>query len=326
MRRLLTACGLSLLLYTLTFAVILDRPLSLGFLRQQLDAKLARGAAVGSPKLVIIAGSNGPYSHRCETIEPILGLPCVNAGVAVGLGLDMIFARWQPLLHPGDLVYLPLETAQYVRPRAAITLGPDAAIMLRHDRATLATLPPDRWIAALFSFDLRSLVMSMLETALVAAHVADPRADVTGRTNPWGDHIGHTAALARASLPVLMAASPHQPGAAEIEAGAGTREVVRFLTWARAQGVRAVGGLPTGFADVPIPADVLRTLRNLYEAHGARFLVLPNQSRYPRNQFFDTPDHLHEAAQITHSRAVALGLRDQLAGNLPMAPESRPRR
>ena len=104
------------------------------------------------------------------------------------------------------------------------------------------------------------------------------------------------------------------------------RKWVRFLTWARAQGVRAVGGLPTGFADVQIPADVLRTLRNLYEAHGARFMVLPNQSRYPRNQFFDTPDHLHEAAQITHSRAVALGLRDQLAGNLPMAPESRPRR
>ncbi|MGE0416749.1 MAG: hypothetical protein AB7O80_08080 [Acetobacteraceae bacterium] len=313
MRRLLTACGLSLLLYVTACAFVLDRPLSLGFLRQQLDAKIARGAAIGSPKLVIIAGSNGPYSHRCETIEPILGLPCVNAGVAVGIGLDMIFARWQPLLHQGDTVYLPLEEAQYVRPRSAITLGPDAAMMLRHDRATLLTLPPDRWIAALFASDLRALVMAVIETSLVVCHFVDPRAEVTGTTNRWGDHIGHTASLARTSLPALMAASPNHPAASAIANGAGTADVTRFLTWAHRHGVRVVGGLPTGFADVPIPLGTLAALRALYESHGARLLILSNQSRYPRDRFFDTPDHLNEAAQIAHSRTVALALRQQVA-------------
>ena len=105
------------------FGFILDRPLALGFLRHQIDAKLARGASIDGPKLVILAGSNGPYSHRCETIEPILGMPCVNGGVAVGIGLDYLFARWQPLLHPGDIVYLPMEEAQYVRTRAGNRAG-----------------------------------------------------------------------------------------------------------------------------------------------------------------------------------------------------------
>ena len=86
--RLLIACAASLLLYALAFGCILDRPLSLGFLRQQVDAKLARAASIAGPRLVILAGSNAPYSHRCEIIEPIIGMPCVNGGVAVGIGLD----------------------------------------------------------------------------------------------------------------------------------------------------------------------------------------------------------------------------------------------
>ncbi len=320
MRRLATACALSLLLYAAAFTLVLDRPLSLGSLRAQLDAKLARGAAITAPKLVIIAGSNGPYSHRCETIEPAIGMPCVNAGVAVGIGLDMIFARWQPALHPGDLVYLPLEQEQYVRTRATIRLGPDAAMMLRHDRATLLALPPDRWLAALFSADLRALVMSVLETALVATGFADPRAEVTGGTNAWGDHVGHTQALAAGNAAVLLGATQRHQPPARIEAGGGTAEIVRFLAWAQDHRVRVVGGLPTGFDDVPIPPDTLATLRRLYETHGARFLVLPNHSRYPRHSFFDTPDHLHEAAQIAHSRAVARALLDQLAVTAPESP------
>ena len=43
-----------------------------------------------------------------------------------------------------------------MRPRGATDLGPDAAIMLRHDRATLQALPLHRQIAALFEFFLEN--------------------------------------------------------------------------------------------------------------------------------------------------------------------------
>jgi hypothetical protein len=308
MRRILLACGASVLLYIVLFAFVLDRPLSLGALRARIEAGLARGAATEGPKLVILAGSNGPYSHRCETIEPMTGRPCVNAGIAVGIGLDYLFARWKPLLHPGDIVYMPLEEAQYARSRATAELGPDAAILLRHDRATLWTMPLHRRIAALFASDLRGGIMSVIETALVGEGFHDPRAAVTGSFNARGDHVGHTQRLGSSGQAALAAARPFHPSAAEIRDGYGTSLVRDFLGWAKRRGILVVGGLPTGFADSPIDEDSVAAIRSIYRDGGAAFLELPGRSRYPRSAFFDTPDHLNEAAQIRHSVAVGRAL------------------
>ncbi len=325
--RLLSACLTSLLLYTLAFGFVLDRPLALGFLRQQIDAKLARAAAIDAPKLVILAGSNGPYSHRCEVIEPIVGMPCVNGGIAVGISLEYLFARWQRVLRPGDTVYLPMEEAQYVRSRAASAVGPDAAIMFRNDWATLASLPAERWLAALFSFDLRAVAMGPIEAALIAAHFHDPRVEVTGATNAWGDHIGHTAELAIANRAVLMAASPYHATAEQILTGYGSAEIAAFTRWASAHGVHVIGGLPTGFADSPMPE--VRAIQSVYTANGGDFLVLPNFSRYPRSAFFDSAEHLNETWQIAHSRLLAERLRwrrEPIAATHPAGPADPPAR
>ena len=187
MRRLVLACLASMLLYGGAFAFVLDRPLTLGALRAQIEANLAYGRSLRQPKLVILAGSNGPYSHRCETIAPIIGRPCVNGGVAVGVGLDYLFTRWKPWLRRGDIVYLPLEEAQYTRAHAANALGPDAAIMLRHDRSTLLIVAVAAMeVAALFVGDLRGVVMSVIETALTAEGFIDPRDAAHGGTNDVG--------------------------------------------------------------------------------------------------------------------------------------------
>lgn len=307
--RLISACLASLLFYALAFGFILDRPLSLGYLRQQIDAKLARAAAIEQPKLVILAGSNGPYSHRCEIIEPILRMPCVNGGVAVGIGLDYLFARWQRVLHPGDILYLPMEEAQYVRTRATTEVGPDAAIMFRHDWQTLAALPAARWIAALFSFDLRAALLSPIETMLQLVHFHDPRAEVTGATNAWGDHVGHTAELAAINRATLAAAAPHHASAEQIRTGYGSTLIAAFARWATAHGMHVIGGLPTEFADAPMPDAELQAIRSVYVANGADFLTLPNFSRYPRSAFFDTAEHLNESWQALHSKLLAEQLR-----------------
>ena len=307
-RLVILPCLLSLLLHALLFGVLLDRPLSLGLFRFQIESTLARGAAIEGPKLVIIAGSNGPYSHRCETMEPILGRACVNAGVAVGIGLDYLFARWRPLLRPGDSVYLPLEEAQYTRARAAIVVGPDASILFRHDRATLATLPPDRWLGAMFSFGPRAALMSLIETALVRTGFQDPRAAAVGSVNAWGDHRGHTPERGHVNAARLAVIAPFHETAARIASGDGTAEIRAFLLWAEAHGVRAMGGLPAGFADSPIPDDTRAAIRAVFTEAGARFLDPGDRARYPRTAFFDTPDHLNETAQIAHSRLIAAAL------------------
>ncbi len=316
MRKLVLACFASVLLYAVLFGFILDRPLAYGFLQHQIDAKLARAATLHGPKLVILAGSNGPYSHRCETIEPILHMQCINGGVAVGIGLDYLFARWQPLLHPGDVVYLPMEEAQYVRSRVSTEVGPDAAIMFRHDWRTLANLQPGRWAAALFSFDLRFGVMAIIEHALVSARFHDPRAEVTGSMNLWGDHIGHIAALGD---PEGVAAHPGHDTAAAVQRGFGAATIAVFIRWSNVNGVRVIGGWSTEPDDSAMPPATRAAIRALYADNGASFLELPNQSLYPRAAFFDTPDHLNEEWQIRHSIAIANALR-QMVGQPAVPP------
>jgi hypothetical protein len=320
MRRILLACGASIVLYIIAFTFILDRPLSLGALRTHLDAGVRLGETIHQPKLVILAGSNGPYSHRCATIGPIVGRPCINAGVAVGVGLDYLFTRWKPLLHRGDIVYLPLEEAQYVRPHAATDLGPDAAIMLRHDRATLWKLPLRRQIAAVFACGPRDAIMSLVETALIENGFHDPRFTTTGTTNKWGDHVGHTAALAALNRPMLLTITPYHPTGAQITAGYGTTLVIGFIRWAGPHGVRIIGGLPTGFVDSPIGNASLAAIRTIYRDNGAAFLELANHSRYPRAAFFDTQDHLNEEAQIQHSILVAQALTRFMDATLALSP------
>jgi hypothetical protein len=323
MRRLVLPCLASLLLYAALFGAMLDRPLAHGFLERQIDTRLARGAAIAGRKLVILAGSNGPYSHRCETIEPALGVPCVNGGVAVGIGLDYLFARWAPLLRAGDVVYMPMEDTQYTRTRAATASGPDAAIMFRHDQATLAALPPRRWTGALFAFDLRSGLMSLIEHALVLLRFRDPRAETIGISNAWGDHIGHSEALAAASRAGLATLRPTEPGARQIAGGYGAALIGDFTRRMSARGVLVIGGLPTGFADVPVPDATLAAIRAVYEANGGRFLELPNRSRYPRAAFFGTVEHLSEPWQIAHSAVVAAGLARMLDRTGPAADFAR---
>jgi hypothetical protein len=308
MRRLVTACCVSLLIYCGLFALVLDRPLSLGSLRARIEAGVARGEAIDGPKLVILAGSNGPYSHRCQTIEPLIGRPCVNAGIAVGIGLDYLIARWKPELQSGDIVYMPLEETQYVRSREAGALGPDAAIMLRHDRATLWTMPLYRQAAAVFATGLRGGIMSLIETALVEEGFHDPREAATGTYNAWGDHVGHTSRLGSISQPALAAMTPFHPAADQIRDGYGAGLVRDFLGWADRHGVRVIGGLPTGFDDSPIDGESVAAIRAIYRDAG--FLELPGRSRYPRSAFFDTADHLNEEAQIRHSAAVGRALAD----------------
>ena len=319
LRRLVCAALASLLLYGVLFGAVLDRPLELGFLARELDARLARAATIHGPKLVILAGSNGPYSHRCEVIEPMLGLPCVNGGVAIGIGLDYLFTRWRAQLHPGDIVYLPMEQAQYAAGRLATSLGPDAAIMFRHDWTTLAALSPKRWLAAAFAFDLRAGLMSLIEMSLVAARFHDPRVAATGTNNAWGDHVGHSVERGAGSQGVIAAMQAPAVSAGAIRDGYGASLIAGFVAWARTHGVRVIGGLPTELDQTPLPEPTRAAMAAVYLAQGGEFLTLANRSRYPIADFFDTPLHLNEACQIAHSITLARALAP-LLGRTARAP------
>ena len=294
----------SMLLYLAVFSVV-QRPLTVGEVARQLDTRLQFAQQLRSPKLVIFAGSNGRYSHHCATLAAPLGMPCVNASIGVGIGLDFQLDAWLDHLHAGDLFYMPLEYGQYRSTQADMQAGLQNALLVHHWPGRLWALPPERIVRALASFDVSSLIQGLAEMGLQAAGVSR-RGGSIGHTLQ-GDARAHELAAALPYAAFLRSARA-EPTSVPAQSHA-LAVLGRFLDAAQARGVRVVGGLPTVPDTVTVePADV-DALRRFYTRHGHGFLALPNLSRHPLGCFFDTLYHLVQECQQAHSAAVGQALR-----------------
>lgn len=300
---LIAGCVASLALFVAVFSVV-HRPLVVGEIQRQLDHKLGYARTLGSPKLVVFAGSNGRYSHRCEELTAGTGLPCVNASIGVGIGLDFLLDQWRPLLHAGDRVYMPLEYAQYGVDTAEMHGGLQNALLVHSRRDYLRSLGPRRVIDAYGSFDLRFLVHGLVE--MVLERRGFQRRSSTASLTPQGDESGHTAELGQAYASFLRDAVF---GVIEIPAASDALDVLgAFLRSARAADITVIGGLPTVPDSVVLPPAIVERLRALYESQGQQFVVLPQRSQYPLACFYDTLYHLNERCQRQHSHALGEAL------------------
>lgn len=297
--------------YALLGAFVLSRPISYGSIEPMIQAKLAYGRKVGSPKLIVLAGSNARTSHRCALLEARLGWPCVNAGNTAGLGLSYVFDRFEAIMAPGDVVYLPLEYQQYTVSRAAALTGPDAAILYRFDKRELLKRGPEGVVRAIFMVDLRYIVDSLIEMQLNSIGVK-ARFDAKA-FDAQGDELGLTHKRGLAYDAYIQASRWRPPTAAEFRNAHGAKdEVGEFLDWCHGHGVRVIGGLPVAFDDRPIPDDLIAAMADFYRSHGAEFLVMDNRSQYPRSEFYDSPFHLEEEWALLHTERLAKALAAQL--------------
>jgi hypothetical protein len=302
--RLLLACAASLVAYGIVFGAIIHKPLTVDVISDLLRLKEDYARRAASPKLVIFAGSNARFSHSCAVIEKLAGRPCVNFGIARGIGLDYLASELEPLLRRGDVVYMPLEYDWYLDDKVAAMTGPDSALMAYADKRRLLGLGWERTLRAAFSFDLAFAASGAAEMALRALGVQ--RRVGLQTMDPQGDEIGHDDAEAAPYRAYVASVTPPIPGAAALAAPSYAKdEIAGFLVWTRAHGVAVYGGLPTTFADAPVGADLIAAIRRVYEASGQRFLLLPSHSQYPRDCFFDTYAHLVERCQIVHSEMLA---------------------
>jgi hypothetical protein len=315
MKRLLTLAGLvalSLLLFVGVFSVV-QRPLVVGEIQKQLDHKLGYARTLDSPKIVIFAGSNGRYSHRCEVFSAVLGRPCVNASIGVGIGLDFQLEQWRPLLRADDLVYMPLEYGQYRFSRAEMHGGLQNALLVQHQRDHLWSLGSQRIAAAYGSFDLPFLIHALGEMALDRRGYR--RRSSTDSLTPQGDESGHTASAGNAYAQFLRGAAPFDTAVPQTSDSIDV--LAAFLRHAQRDGVSVIGGLPTIPDNAAPSAQTIERLRAIFEGQGQRFVALPNLSRYPLSCFFDTLSHLNEDCQKTHSAAVAAHIAASLARPSP---------
>ncbi|MDR3505231.1 MAG: hypothetical protein P4L52_03205 [Acidocella sp.] len=296
-------CFASVALYVAVFAGLADRPLSLGVLRLELLQKTAALAAMPSPRLVILAGSNGPYSHSCAVLGAMLDMPCENAGIAVGIGLDDVFARYAPLLRPGDVVYMPMELQQYTMSAGEYRAAVDGAFLLRHDRDVLRELPPGRVLGAIFCCQLADLLEADAEMPITRLHALNTQALLGHEYNQQGDRIDNDISQRDAAL---IGATPRPlPKPQDMAAGYGSGLIGGFVAAQERRGVVVIGGLPVDDRSEALPPDVLAAIRAVYVRNGGAFLVLPNESHYPSRDFFNSEDHLAKPCQYAHSVALA---------------------
>lgn len=320
MRPLLTlavALLVSALLYVAVFSVV-HRPMTMGNMAQTLQRKTAHAQSLPRPRLLVFAGSNGRYSHRCSSLTEITGLPCTNLSMAVGIGLDFQLAQFEPLLGPGDVLYLPLEYSQYLVSREEMDGGAQNAALMHELRSQLWQLPLPRIARVMRSFDLPFLVHGLLEMGLSRAGL-QRRGGHSGASTPEGDERGHTAA---ASLPYQAFLKQTRFDPRPLPLNSHALDVLdAFLGRAQARGVKVFGGLPTTPDNVALDDAGIQRLQQLYRRHGFGFIQLPQRSQYPLSCFHDTLYHLNEECQMAHSRAVAQVLARELAGDSP-APEA----
>lgn len=315
---IIVAMVVSVLLYALLFGEVLHKPLSVGTIRDYFVLKTARAAALPSPKLVFFGGSNVRFGLSCELAERETGVPCVNAGFLADVGIDLMATKFEPLLQPGDVVYIPLAYEQYLWDRDFVETQRDAAYLFAHDRETLLRMPRSRQLHALFHFDLPYLVSAVAENILAAAglrrQAGGTRAFSAGNLNAWGDETGHTAEQGLV-FEALIAASPWKlPPLASFtpEDHFYTQSLERFIVRMREHGVVVVGGLVQVADDVVIDPRIVERVRAIYERNGAEFIALPNRSQYPRSCFFDSVYHLNEECQRRHTLEMLPALRPWL--------------
>lgn len=309
--------GLALAMWSLLWALLflgqLGKPVPQGrWIAEALAIKQARLAAVASPKVVILAGSNAWFGLDSGLLEEAWGAPTVNLAVNAALGLRYILASAEPDLEPGDLVLMPLEYPLYAGERVPNQQLVDHVL----------AFDPDYWRGLPLLEQLRWMAGGSA-ARLVAGWRA--QADLTpagsgryggARVDARGDY--RDSALAQ--LPETERAEVHRDWllardkqhryGAEFDASApGWRWLQAFAARLRARGVCLVAIPPTLMAQPSYREDAQEfayysALPQRVRALGIAFVGEPYAFMYPPEAFFDTPYHLHAEARSEHTAAV----------------------
>jgi hypothetical protein len=194
----------------------------------------------------------------------------------------------------------------------------DGQFLLRHDRDVLIKLPVPRVVGAGFCCTLADLMEALVEMPLAAHGAIEPVQLLDIEYNGQGDRIDNDLSNRDAAL--LSPAARIAPSARDIKSGYGTALIAAFVTRESSKGVVVIGGMPVDYSSAHVPAGSMSAIAATYEVNGGRFMVLPNQSGYPRADFFNGEDHLAKPCQYLHSILIAQRLGALL--RKPVAPPS----
>ena len=300
-------------LWSLLFRLQLGQPVpGARWMAEAYALKQARAAALPSPKVVVLAGSNALFSLDSGRLEAAWGRPVVNLGVNAALGLDYILRSAEPYLNPGDLVLMPLEYPLYqgdTTPSAQLldhVVGQDPDYWRGrplHERAAfVARLPAARLLAGL----RRQPDPLPPGAGLYGGQHLDARGDYT-HNDPERLTPEERAAVEAAHA--AARAKRHTYGRDDRPNALGWRRLRAFQRRLQARGVTLWLAPPTlmdqpSYHQDPRERRYYETLPERVRALGLSFFGEPRAFMYAPEDFFDTPYHLTAAARARHTQAL----------------------
>lgn len=272
--------------------------------------KEAYAGAVPGPKIVIVSGSSGLYGLSAEQIERHFQIPTVNLATHAGLR-DYYFHRAKKNLNPGDLVILTPEYAQYFFDSAMSDVKAD--YILNFDRPYLESLPFFDQFEVLKTYThpwkmIRDNVVFYLREKKGTFHSL-----LNARTlNRNGDIIGGFGTRQYEIAPASLLPGRFDP------ATHGMEQILAFVRWCRAKGVRALvtwpGTLP--MSNTPRNEPYTRftePLMAFLARSGIETLGKPEDFFMSVSEMFDTIYHLNPKG-IARRSSILIGFLEKSPG------------
>lgn len=293
-----------ILSYGIYFGYIFHRPLTIDLGEEMLEKKIEFLRSIKDKnKIIILAGSNGRFSHSCEVVERLTNIACVNVSISADVGIKYLFYKMRDHLIEGDLVYMPLEYRNHQRINEDNVSG-EALMAFYHDKSTLFKLyTPNGLIRTYFLFDIRFLLSSVGEMLMKFNGVQ--RRFSLNSINNYGDEIGHESYSGRSYKNYIKQIGPIEIDVESYRNEKYWKDINEVVMGLIEKKIKVIGGLPTTFTDTNIQPEVIQYLQSFYLTRGACFFSLKNNSLYPRESFFDTYYHLNLEGQQLHSENLS---------------------
>ena len=261
-----------------------------------IDAKVIRGNAMPSPKLVIIAGSNALAGIDTKRLAHTLHIHAFNFGLAASMGPGFQIFEGGKILKPGDAVLLPLEylAYNYTTPEnslvdAVYTCGGDYWRSLNWRQRLFFVFAVKPWrIVDTWIFRMRK------------GWMAKVRAEAFSDVGPYGQ--GH-AIDARANVATHAPLQIHF-----VRTSPGVKAIIDFVHWAKRHQVTVFATWPnTLYFPQYAQEKVFARIASFYRSLGIAMLGTPQEAMFPPSQMADTVYHTNPIGmEVRTSRLIRL--------------------
>ncbi len=253
-----------------------------------IAAKHERLRALGSPKVILVGGSNVAFGMDSEKVEEALCRPVVNMGVHASLGFRFMVDEVKAELGAGDVVIVALEYSNYGRPERT-----DDILYLLVDRCPWALrhvplLDRPKVVMAILVMRLRSAWRGIRGNTYEPPHNPTYRA---GGFNERGDMVGHLVLPRPDTVLSEFAEYPE-----ELVAEAFHTCAEELLGYAEEAGATVLFSWP---GRVPLEGDRPRadSIATDLRAHGLPVIGSPSDYFFSDTLRYDTRYHLNGAGR-----------------------------